>query len=228
MLRKLLASSSFAISGTLRNLAERLQTELKGDQPGDTAEAAADFDSIEELVDEWEPEGDQQQPPEETDPTEVRNRKIRNGIRDLQEFVKLAESIRRNSKGEQLLEGLKKAFEKADQLGAPHKAVVFTESLRTQRYLFDLLAEYGYAGQIVLISGTNADAESGAIYRQWFERHKGTDQISGSRTADMKAAIVEEFCERATILIATESAAGVPDLSRGQTTCETASISPRP
>ena len=195
-----------------------LQTELKGDQPGDTAEAAADFDSIEELVDEWEPEGDQQQPPEETDPTEVRNR----------EMLAMADGIRRNSKGEQLLEGLKKAFEKADQLGAPHKAVVFTESLRTQRYLFDLLAEYGYAGQIVLISGTNADAESGAIHRQWFERHKGTDQISGSHTADMKAAIVEEFCERATILIATESAAGVPDLSRGQTTRETASISPRP
>jgi superfamily II DNA/RNA helicase len=59
----------------------------------------------------------------------------------------------------------------------------------------------------VLISGANAKADSGAIYPHWHERHKGTDQITGSRTADMKAAIVEEFRERSTILVATESAA---------------------
>ncbi len=208
VLRKLLASSSFAISGTLRSLAQRLQTEIDGEQPpADATEAAADFDSLDELADEWADDDAQQSDQSDADPVEVRNRKIKSEIRDLREFVKLAESIRRNSKGEQLLEGLKKAFEKADELDAPHKAVIFTESLRTQRYLCDMLTENGYAGKIVLISGSNADAESGAIYRRWVERHKGTDQISGSRTADMKAAIVEEFRDRATILIATESAA---------------------
>jgi len=53
----------------------------------------------------------------------------------------------------------------------------------------------------------NADADSTRIYCKWFERHKGTDAISGSPTADRKAAIVEEFRDRATLLIATESAA---------------------
>jgi len=57
------------------------------------------------------------------------------------------------------------------------------------------------------MSGAKADSLSTAVYRPWFERHKGADQITGSRTADMKAAIVEEFRDRATILIATESAA---------------------
>ena len=209
VLRKLLASSTFAISGTLRNLATRLQKELTGGQDtGEATDSAADFEAIDELVDEWEGELDGEPPPEaQTDPMEVRNRKIKTEIRDLRDFVKLAEGIHRNSKGEQLLEGLKKAFEKAKQLDAPHKAVIFTESLRTQRYLSELLTENGYAGKIALISGSNADAESGAIYRRWLERHKGTDQITGSRTADMKAAIVEEFRDRATILIATESAA---------------------
>jgi superfamily II DNA or RNA helicase len=207
VLRKLLASSTFAISGTLRHLAVRLQKELDGDQDiGEAADSAADFEALDELVDEWDADGEP--PPEDhVDPSEVRNRKIKSEIRELRGFVKLAEGIQRNSKGTQLLEGLKKAFEKAKDLEAPHKAVIFTESLRTQRYLAELLTENGYAGEIVLISGANTDAESGAIYRRWLERHKGTDQITGSRTADMKAAVVEEFRDRATILIATESAA---------------------
>lgn len=209
VLRKLLASSTFAISGTLRNLASRLQLELDGDAtPADATEAADDFDGLDELADEWENGGDAStEPTSEADPVEERNKKIKGEIRDLREFVQLAEGIHRNSKGEQLLEGLKKAFEKADELGAPHKAVIFTESLRTQNYLLQLLSENGYRDQIVLISGTNADPLSAAIYRRWMERHKATDQITGSRTADMKAAIVEEFRDRATILIATESAA---------------------
>jgi len=39
------------------------------------------------------------------------------------------------------------------------------------------------------------------------KKHQGSDKISGSKSADMKAAIVEYFNEKATILIATESAA---------------------
>ena len=209
VLRKLLASSTFAISGTLRNLAARLQRELDGEpEGGEPTDPASDFEAIEELVDEWETDLDTAPLPDDRiDPAESRNRKIKIEIRDLRGFVKLAEGIHGNSKGQQLLEGLKKAFEKAKELDAPHKAVIFTESLRTQHYLWELLKENGYAGKIALISGSNADAESSAIYRRWLERHKETDQITGSRTADMKAAIVEEFRDRATILIATESAA---------------------
>ena len=57
------------------------------------------------------------------------------------------------------------------------------------------------------MNGTNADPTSVAIYKDWLERHRGTDAISGSKTADMKAAIVEAFRENKTILIATESGA---------------------
>ena len=208
VLRKLLASSSFAISGTLRGLAQRLQTELDGPpEPADGTDAtaaAADFEAIDELADEWDSDSaPEPSPAAEPDPAELRRTKIKAEIRDLGDFVKLAETIQRNSKGEQLLEGLKRAFEKAAQLEAPHKAVIFTESLRTQKYLFDLLAANGYRDEIVLMSGANADSLSSAVYRRWYEHHKGTDQITGSRTADMKAAIVEEFRDRATILVAT-------------------------
>ena len=46
------------------------------------------------------------------------------------------------------------------------------------------------------------------IYNDWLERHKGTEAISGSRAADMKAAIVDAFkSDEKSILIATESGA---------------------
>ncbi len=46
-----------------------------------------------------------------------------------------------------------------------------------------------------------------AIYHNWQERHQGTDRISGSRTADQRAAIVDYFRNEAEIMIATEAAA---------------------
>ena len=101
----------------------------------------------------------------------------------------------------------KSALAKAVALGAARRAVIFTESRRTQRYLFELLGQAGYAGQVVLVNGTNTDPGSKAIYEAWLERHRGTDAVSGSRSADTRAAIIEEFRDRATILIATESAA---------------------
>ena len=77
--------------------------------------------------------------------------------------------------------------------GGQRKAVIFTESVRTQRYLAELLAANGYADEIVLLNGQNNDPASQAIYQDWLARHKGTDVVSGSKTADMKAAVVEAF-----------------------------------
>ena len=67
-------------------------------------------------------------------------------------------------------------------LGGQRKAVIFTESVRTQKYLANLLNENGYDGQVVLMNGSNADPDSRQIYNEWLERHKGTDTVSGSRT----------------------------------------------
>ena len=81
-------------------------------------------------------------------------------------------------------------------------------SVRTQKYLAGLLTANGYAGQIVLLNGSNSDPESQALYRAWFATHKGTDVVSGSKSADMKAAVVDAFrSDEKTILIATESGA---------------------
>ena len=109
--------------------------------------------------------------------------------------------------GRRAYPGLAAAFEKAQALGAERKAVIFTESRRTQQYLFDLLSRSGYEGQIVMMNGSNSDPQSNLIYQAWRSRHTDETGLTGSRAVDIKAAIVEHFQERATIFIATEAAA---------------------
>lgn len=199
VLRKLLASSSFAISGTLDSLILRLENMLKGIECDIQLE---DYDTFEELL-------------EEVGSSEVKEDidviqqhfAIHEELEKLKTFAKLAKSITRNSKGENLLTALDKGFSKATELGALRKAVIFTESRRTQDYLYNLLSENGYEGKIVFLNGTNSDNNSKKIYKEWVERHKGEDIVSGSKQADMKAAIVEEFRNNAEILIGTEAAA---------------------
>ena len=118
---------------------------------------------------------------------------------ELRQYKTLAESITHNAKGEALLLALNKGFEKAAHLGAPGKALIFTESRRTQSYLKELLQANGYAGSIVTLNGTNNDPDALHIYRHWFQRHAGQDVLTGSKSVDIRAALVEEFRERAAI-----------------------------
>src|SRR5690606_25833364 len=60
---------------------------------------------------------------------------------------------------------------------------------------------------VVLFNGSNTDEKSRKIYADWVARHKNTDKVTGSRTADMRAALVDYFRDEATIMIATEAAA---------------------
>ena len=60
---------------------------------------------------------------------------------------------------------------------------------------------------IVLFNGTNSDQRAQAIYKDWLKRHEGTDRITGSKTADTRAALVEHFKERGKVMIATEAGA---------------------
>ncbi len=198
VLRKLLASSSFAISGTLESLIARLENSLIGI---DSELSLDDFDTYGEYDD---------------DDKEARNKDQQNRLGDpdainaeleiLRGFLKLAQSITSNSKGDNLLLALQQGFNKISQLGGQQKAVIFTESKRTQQYLFNLLSNNGYDGNIVFLNGENNDAVSKEIYEKWKQRHKSDGKISGSRSADVKAAIVEEFRDRASILIGTEAA----------------------
>ncbi|MFR6033659.1 MAG: hypothetical protein ACLUKN_11090 [Bacilli bacterium] len=73
-------------------------------------------------------------------------------IADLKTYLSHALAIRENSKGKALLIALKEGFKMAKSFGGAEKAVVFTESRRTQKYLCELLSANGYKDKIMLLT----------------------------------------------------------------------------
>jgi len=203
VLRKLLASSTFAIAGALSSISKRMQTKLRKHDVAASLEddLGQDYEGLEATAEEWTED-------EALEPlTEADRKAIEAEIADLNEFARLATSIDQNAKGKALLKALGVAFAKAEELGAAPKAIIFTESRKTQAYLLRVLADSPYADGIVQFNGTNTDAHSKHIYAKWFERHQGSDRISGSKTADMRSALVDYFREEGRIMIATEAGA---------------------
>ena len=208
VLWKLLASSTHAIAGALETMAKRLQGEL--DESSDVPDLAEVLDEDYESLDQIEEERAEErngQDPSTAPPTPNERDAVAQEIAELRHFKTLATNIRDNSKGKALLTALDRAFSELERLGAAKKAIIFTESKRTQEYLLSLLADTSYGEGIVLFNGTNSDARAQAVYRDWLKRHEGTDRITGSKTADTRAALVEHFKERGTVMIATEAGA---------------------
>jgi superfamily II DNA or RNA helicase len=202
VLRKLLASSSFAIAGALTTIANRLKAQLKADEPRVSLEDELDedYESLDETAEEW---GD-----DTPEPLSAGDRAaIAAEIADLEEFTRLALSIDHNAKGRALLKALDVAFAKAREFGAAEKAIIFTESRKTQTYLLRLLGDSPWSEGIVLFNGSNTEESSKEIYARWVGRHRGSDKITGSRTADMRSALVDYFREQGRIMIATEAGA---------------------
>lgn len=209
VLRKLLASSTFAIAGALESLAKRLRQTLdeKSASVDLAEELDQDFEGLDELTEEIDRLEVQEAQAGKKTKTEKEILLIKAEITELESFRDLAVSITGNAKGLALLQALKVAFAKLQELGAAQKAIIFTESRRTQDYLLGLLAETSFAPGVVLFNGTNNDARSKEVYAAWMKKHAGTDRISGSRSADTRAALVEYFKEQGTIMIATEAGA---------------------
>lgn len=202
VLRKLLASSSFAISGTLESLISRLEDMLRGVESELNLD---DFDTYDEYRDEE--AGDDEAEDDLLTQDLIKDRDaIQAELNLLRGYADLAKSITTNSKGDNLLIALQQGFDTMEKLGGQRKAVIFTESRRTQEYLFNLLTNHGYEGKIVFLNGSNNDPISKEIYSDWKQRHKDDGMISGSKQADMKAAVVEAFKNDANILIGTEAA----------------------
>lgn len=207
VLRRILGSSSFAIAATLQKMIDRLERQLAIDEG-----TLDDVDDLDDRLDEYREAGDGDAADALSDPTDdslsgADAAKLRSEIATLGEFRDIARSISNDAKGWALVQCLPAVLKEIELRDGRRKAVIFTESVRTQAYLRDLLAQNGYEGQIVMLNGSNNDPESQTIYKAWLAKHAGTETISGSKTADMKQAIVEAFRDDKTILIATESGA---------------------
>jgi ERCC4-related helicase len=206
MLRKILGSSSFAVMQTLDKMVRRLEAKrVVG------SETLDDLDNISDQAEEWREAysgsetdaiEDDSEDAERVDPAQLEAE-----IQRLKQYRDLAASISDNAKGKALLDCLPNVLQEIVSKGGQRKAVIFTESVRTQTYLRDLLERNGFEGQTVVLNGSNSDADSKALYLHWLQKHAGTDVVSRSKSADMKASIVEAFRNDRKILIATESGA---------------------
>ena len=211
ILRKLLASSSQAIAGTLDTLRERLETlhdERVKDDPAFAEQLVEDEEIEADLLDEILGEDDDEKKEVENadEPQKIDRKKLRDEIDTLGRLADWARRIGVDAKSKTLLTALEIGF-KEMAIGAAKKALIFTESRRTQDYLKAYLEANGYRGKIVVFNGTNGGPEASAIYDRWVTRNAGTNRVSGSRAVDLRTALVEHFRDDATIMLATEAAA---------------------
>ncbi len=209
ILRKLLASSSLAIAATLDTLRGRLE-ELRDEQTQNDPEFAERLIETEEIEDDLLDEilaEDEEAGAAGTAPGTIDRQKLREEIDILQRLATRARGIGIDTKTHTLLKALDIGFEQMTATGAARKALIFTESRRTQDYLKTFLDSHGYRGQVVLFNGTNGGPEATAIYERWVEKNRDTGRSSGSRAVDVRTALIEHFRDDAAILLATEAAA---------------------
>ncbi|MCY1021951.1 SNF2-related protein [Pyxidicoccus sp. MSG2] len=174
--RKLLASSTYAIAPTLRRLSENLEKRLQAAKLGQQALAMFEPEEAKQFVEEGEEWSD--------DPAKAPNvRVLEQEVWELRQYADLADSIKVNAKGAALVRGLDRTFGVMRAHSWPEKALIFTESKRTQQYLFNLLSESGYKGKISLLAGDLAS------------------------TPEERRALVDDFRNKSQILICTEAGA---------------------
>lgn len=194
ILCKLMGSSMHSIVYTLEKMRARLISLRDGNKSEDVIYDEFDIDD-EELEDEiLAPEKE----------SEIDIQKINAEIDNLSEIISMAGSVQDESKYSALLDALDYSFNHLKELGAEEKVLIFTESRRTQDYLYKELSDSGYEG-ILLYNGSNTSEESKVIYDEWMNKHPDAQKVS--KAINMRAAILEKFKESGKILIATEAGA---------------------
>ena len=211
IIRKILASSSHALASTMDALKDRLVDLRKGVVDQRTlAERIIDEDDLEdELLDELldadsdESDGSASEPPEQ----EIDPKKLDLEIEELGRNAAWARGIAVDAKTRALRQALDVGFAEMEKMGAATKALIFTESRRTQDYLYDFLEANGYSGDIVRFSGNNTSPEARSIYNRWLTENRDTGRSSGSRAVDTRTALTDHFKDDCRVMIATEAAA---------------------
>lgn len=200
VIRKLLASSSMAVAETFKVLKGRLEI-LKETTRKETADESIDF--FLSFFDDDEIETDEECKQDELYTREKVNEFIQHEIDEVEAIINKAEGINKNAKMTALKQAVEKAFTFQSEAGIVQKIVIFTESIRTQQYIFDELSAVGYEGQILKFNGNANDNITKQIYKAWKARNYG--KYLGSRNVEMKNAIVEAFRDEYKILLVTDS-----------------------
>ncbi|MDQ7025909.1 MAG: SNF2-related protein [Anaerolineae bacterium] len=205
ILFKTLASSPQALAGTLHTMRRRLMAirdglpETSEDDLVDALSLDDDID-IDSLMEQLDDDGLDQSPV-------IQGRLIADEIAQIDGLIARAERIRSDGKSKALLQALAAAFGRLEELGASRKALIFTESRKTQAFLSAYLEANGYEDKVVTFNGSNTHPTAKRAYERFSRKHVGTDKLTGSKAIDIRSALIEEFRDHGEILLATEAAA---------------------
>ena len=199
VIRKLLASSSFALIETFEVLKGRLEKLYEGSK---SANAQEGFDLFWSFVeDEIDESGFEET---EDEDTVIQKQYIQAELDEVNTIIDVAKRIKTNAKVVALKSAIDIAFDMQRKQGISQKVVVFTESKRTQKYIAEELRKNGYDEEdILLFNGDFDDAMTKEIYRTWQVKNFGNANYG--RSVEYKHAIVDYFCSNAKILICTDA-----------------------
>ena len=199
VIRKLLASSSFALIETFEILKNRLEKLYEGSK---SANAQEGFDLFWSYVeDEIDESGFEET---EDEDTIVQKQFIQAELEEVNIIIDVAKRIKTNAKVNALKTAIQIAFDYQQEQGIPQKVVIFTESKRTQKYIAAELRKTGFDDEdILLFNGDFDDTMTKEIYKAWQVKNFG--KANYGRSVEYKHAIVDYFRHNAKILICTDA-----------------------
>lgn len=203
ILSKLLSSSYYALESTLQTIHKRLillknpEVFLSNKKPNYLTNDI-DYQVIEDQT--------------LLDSEEINNESITTVDHDILEkeialisnIISKINNLKIDSKFDALVNAINYSFNYLSNNSAPKKVLIFTESKKTQEYLFKMLQTKGF-NKIVLFNGSNDDENSKKIYQRWAERKD--PKLLTNKNVNMRQAILDEFKTNSEILISTEAGA---------------------
>jgi helicase len=198
VIRKLLASSSFALIDTFEVLKNRLEKLYEGSKSANAQDGFDLFWSfVEDEIDESEFEES------EDEDTIIQKQFIQSELNEVNVIIDVANRISINAKVTALTTAINIAFKFQQEQGISQKVVIFTESKRTQKYIASELRKNDFAEEdIVLFNGDFNDSMTKEIYKAWQVKNYGKPNYG--RSVEYKHAIVDYFRNNAKILICTD------------------------
>lgn len=199
VIRKLLASSSYALVETFEVLKKRLKKLYQGTKSQNAVEG---FDLFWDFVqDEIDESGFDDKAEEDL---VAKKQAIQDEIDAVQAIIDAANRVKTNAKIIALKKAIRTALEQQEINNIPQKVVVFTESKRTQKYIELELCKDGFKqDDIVLFNGDYNDPKTKEIYRTWSVKNFG--KPNHGKNVEYKHAIVDFFKTHAKILVVTDA-----------------------
>lgn len=199
VIRKLLASSSFALIETFEILKTRLEKLKEGSK---SASAQEGFDLFWRFVeDEIDESGFEEC---EDEDAIIQKQYIQSELNEVNAIIDVAKKIESNAKVKALKSAVQIAFEYQKEQGIAQKVVIFTESKRTQKYIATELRKDKFEeDDILLFNGDFNDSLTKEIYRTWQVKNFGN--VNYGRSVEYKHAIVDYFRNNAKVLICTDA-----------------------